>query len=68
MFCEESLGKINAKVIELFHNGSFHEFYRLKAFITLEQVNILLMNFSRIEALDFRLFIHAYSITSETNC
>ena len=35
MFCEgeESLG------LELFRNGSVHEFYRLKALITLEQVN-----------------------------
>ena len=27
------------KDIELFRNGSVHEFYRLKALITLEQVN-----------------------------
>ena len=33
MFCEESLG------LKLFRNGAVHEFYRLKAFITLEQVN-----------------------------
>ena len=25
MFCEESLGKINAKDVELFRNGSVHE-------------------------------------------
>ena len=36
MFSEESLGKINLK---LFRNVSVHEFYRLKALITLEQVN-----------------------------
>ena len=36
MFCEESLGKINAKDFELFRNGCVHEFYRLKALITLE--------------------------------
>ena len=30
---EESLG------LEIFRNGSVHEFYRLKAKITLEQVN-----------------------------
>ena len=39
MFCEESLGKTNAKDDELFWNGSVHEFYRLKMLITLEQVN-----------------------------
>ena len=36
MFSEQSLGKINLK---LFRNVSVHEFYRLKALITLEQVN-----------------------------
>ena len=36
MFCEENLGKINAKDVEkFFRNGYVHEFYRLKAFITL---------------------------------
>ena len=39
LFCEESLGKIDAKDVELFRNGSVHEFCRLKALITLEQVN-----------------------------
>ena len=39
MFHEEWLGKINAKNVELFWNGLVHEFYRLKALITLEQVN-----------------------------
>ena len=39
MFREESLGKIKAKDVELIRNGSVHEFYRLKALITLEQVN-----------------------------
>ena len=38
-FCEERLGKTNAKDLELFWNASVHEFYRLKAMITLEQVN-----------------------------
>ena len=33
MFCEESLGKINVKDVELFRNGSVHEFRRLKALI-----------------------------------
>ena len=33
MFSEESLG------LELFQNGSVHELYRLKALITLGQVN-----------------------------
>ena len=32
--CEESLGKINAKDVELFRKGSVHELYRLKAWIT----------------------------------
>ena len=36
MFCEESLGRLN---LELVGNVSVHEFYRLKALITLEQVN-----------------------------
>ena len=39
MFREESLEKIKAKDVELIWNGSVHEFYRLKALITLEQVN-----------------------------
>jgi len=39
MFHEEWLGKINAKNVELVRNGLVHEFYRLKALITLEQVN-----------------------------
>lgn len=39
MFCGESLGKINAKHLELFRNGSVHQFCRLKVFITLEQLN-----------------------------
>ena len=37
MFSEESLGKINLK---LFRNALIHEFYRLKALIALEQVNM----------------------------
>ena len=37
LFCEECLGKINAKDVELFRNGSVHELYRLKALFTLEQ-------------------------------
>ena len=39
MFFEESLGKINAEDVEFFWNGSVYEFYRLKALITLEQMN-----------------------------
>ena len=39
MFFEESLGKINAEDVELFWNESVYEFYRLKALITLEQMN-----------------------------
>ena len=38
MFCEESLGKVNAKDLELFRNRLVHEFYCLKVLITLEQV------------------------------
>ena len=41
MFCKESSGKIKKSLnLELFRNVSGHEFYRLKASITLEQVNI----------------------------
>ena len=36
---ESDSGKINGKDLELFRNVSVHEFYRLKALITLEQVN-----------------------------
>ena len=32
------LTKNNAKDVELFQNGTVHDFYRLKALITLEQV------------------------------
>ena len=48
MFCEESLRNINKCDLELFRNGSVHEFYclkefyynfRLKELVTLEQVN-----------------------------
>ena len=38
MFCEESLGIVNAKDLELFRNRLVHEFYCLKVVITLEQV------------------------------
>ena len=37
MFCDESLGKSNAKDLELFWNRLVHEFYCLKGLITLEQ-------------------------------
>ena len=41
MFCEESSGKIKESLnLELFRNVSVHEFCRLKALISLEQVNI----------------------------
>ena len=41
MFCEESSGKIEESLnLELFRNVLVNEFYRLKALITLEQVNI----------------------------
>ena len=39
MFCEGSLGKVNAKDLELFRNRLVYEFYRSKVLITLEQVN-----------------------------
>ena len=40
MFCEESSGKIKESLnLELFQNVSVHQFYRLKALITLKQVN-----------------------------
>ena len=39
MFCEESLGKVNAKDLELFRNMLVHDFYHSKVLITLEQVN-----------------------------
>ena len=38
MFCEESLGKVNAKDLELFRNRLVHEFNYLKVLITLEPV------------------------------
>ena len=38
MFREESLGKVNAKDLELFRNRLVHKFYCLKVLITLEQV------------------------------
>ena len=37
-FSSETL-KMHAKEVELFRNVSVHEFYRLKALITLEQMN-----------------------------
>ena len=36
---QKSLGKINAEDVELFWNESVYESYRLKALITLEQMN-----------------------------
>ena len=36
MFCDESLGKVNAKDLELFWNRLVHELYCLKVLITLE--------------------------------
>ena len=48
MFREESLGKIKAKDVELIRNGSVHEFYRLKALSTLEQVNTSVVEKRRI--------------------
>ena len=38
MFCEESLGKVNAKDLEIFQNRLVHKFYCLKVLITLEPV------------------------------
>ena len=34
MFCEDSLGKVNAKDLELFWNRLVHKFYCLKVLIT----------------------------------
>ena len=40
MFCKKKgLGKFNAKDVEISRNWSVHEFYRLKALITLKQMN-----------------------------
>jgi len=59
MFCEENLGKINVKNVELFRNGLVHEFCRLKALITLEEVNTSMVQKSR------RIFM---SKTSMSTC
>ena len=40
MFCEESFGEINTKDVELFQNGSVHEFYCLKVLITFGTMNM----------------------------
>ena len=45
LFCEETLGKIDAKDIELFRNGLSHEFYRLKVLMTLEKLNTSVESF-----------------------
>ena len=55
MFCEESLGKVNLKDLELFGNRLVHKFYCLKVVITLEQVlekkkNLNEQNFDQIGA------------------
>ena len=39
MFAKENLGNVNEKGLELFWKRLVHKFYRLKALITLEQVN-----------------------------
>ena len=52
-FCEESLGKTNAKDLQLFRNGSAHEFYRLNALITLEQVNTLVVEKKNLNEQNF---------------
>ena len=39
MFCEESLGTVNAKDLELFQNRLVHDFYPLKVLITSEHVS-----------------------------
>ena len=80
MFCEESLGKINKCDLELFRNGSVHEFYLLKELITLEQVNTSVVdddwndvpcshhNVISLQSrpLNFRVIIHAYSLLPQT--
>ena len=45
LFCEETLGKIDAKDIELFRNGLSHEFYRLKVLMTLDKLNTSVESF-----------------------
>lgn len=45
LFCEETLGKIDAKDIELFRNGFSHEFYRLKVLMTLDKLNTSVESF-----------------------
>ena len=47
MFCDESLGKICAKDVKLFRNGSVREFYSLKALITEKQVNTAMVEKSK---------------------
>ena len=39
---------LEAKYVELFGNGSVYEYYRLKVLITLEEVNISVVEKSRI--------------------
>ena len=62
MSCEESFGKINAIYVELFQNGSVHEFYCLKALISLEQVNISVIKKRR------RIAVSKILVGRQTNC
>ena len=62
MLCEESFGEINAKDVELFQNGSVHEFYRLKALISLEQVNIAVIKKRR------RIAVSKILVWRQTDC
>ena len=48
MFCKKSLGKFNAKDVEISRNWSVHEFYRLKALVTLKQMNTSVSQKTRI--------------------
>ena len=48
MFCDESLGKIWAKFVKLFRNGSVREFYSWKALITEKQVNTAMVEKDKI--------------------
>ena len=53
-FVKKSLGKFNAKDVEISRNWSVHEFYRLKALITLKQMN------TSVVAKDKNLYVQTF--------
>lgn len=61
---------INAKDVELFWNGSAHEFYQLKALITLEHVNTSVVGkrISMCKTLIMKLtvLVSLFSVMTET--